>query len=234
MSSIPLPSPPQSVLKTVIVMDYQNVHLTGSLMYFPDDAAHLHLIHPVNFANRLLSVRNGKQEAGRPHAKLLRVEVHRGLPDATVEPRKNAWNIANSISWKLSSPLVEVHTKPLKYEYLRDALGRKCRDVNGKFMIDANSKPQEKGVDVQCALAVVLAAMDPKVDLVILASRDTDLIPALDAAYDLPTTKIETTSWAYSDGRKYAGNLRPTPPRRMWNTALNEVDYVASEDKGSY
>lgn len=80
MSSIPLPSPPRSVLKTVIVIDYQNVCLTGSLMYFSDEAVHLHLIHPLNFANRLLSVRNGKREAGRPKRRGDTIKKHPSVP----------------------------------------------------------------------------------------------------------------------------------------------------------
>lgn len=117
--------------------------LSKSLMYFPDDAVHLHLIHPLNFANLLLTVRNGKQETGRPKAKIFRVEVHRGLPDVSAEPRKSVENCEFRLV-EVVDLLLEVHTKPLNYEYLRDDSVLKHRD-GGKFIVDEKSKAQEKG-----------------------------------------------------------------------------------------
>jgi hypothetical protein len=45
-----------------------------------------------------------------------------------------------------------------------------------------------KGVDVLVALALVREAADPNVGLVILASHDTDLAPALDAGWTTATS----------------------------------------------
>jgi uncharacterized protein (UPF0548 family) len=53
----------------------------------------------------------------------------------------------------------------------------------------------EEGVDVLCALALIREASDPNIDLVILASQDTDLEAALDEALSLGTAKAETASW---------------------------------------
>jgi hypothetical protein len=71
--------------------------------------------------------------------------------------------------------------------------GQPIRDINGhKIPI---GRPKEKGIDGLCALACVREAARPDVDLVVLASRDTDLVPALDEVYD----------FRGADPKRYAG-----------------------------
>jgi len=43
-----------------------------------------------------------------------------------------------------------------------------------------NERAQEKGVDVMLALGMVRCALDATCDRVIIASRDTDLLPAIE------------------------------------------------------
>jgi len=86
-------------------------------------------------------------------------------------------------------PRVTVHHRPLKYTYERDSDGRPLRDGNGRKIATGKS---EMGIDVLCALAVVREARRPDLDLVILASQDSDLEPALDEALNLRSAKIET------------------------------------------
>jgi len=88
--------------------------------------------------------------------------------------------------------------RPLKYEYERGADGRPIRDVNGQRIVVG--APREKGVDVLCALAAVRAAQDSGIELVILASSDTDLAPALDEIRRLGTAK--RCSWRPYDERQ--------------------------------
>ena len=95
-----------------------------------------------------------------------------------------------------------------------------------------------------CALACVREAANPDVDLVVLASRDPDLVPVLDELYDFRGAdparyaKIETVAWfdpqARREGRYAGGNLRPTAPRRIWNTNLDRSCYDASIDRNAY
>ena len=54
---------------------------------------------------------------------------------------------------------------------------------------------REKGVDVLYALALIGLARSGLYDVVVLASRDTDLAPALDSAARATSTKIETAKW---------------------------------------
>ncbi|NMH98748.1 NYN domain-containing protein [Pseudonocardia sp. K10HN5] len=69
--------------------------------------------------------------------------------------------------------------------------GNAVRD--GRFIVKGT--PREKGVDVRCALTFVREARQPDIDLVILASHDSDLDPALDEAAALGMAKVETFCW---------------------------------------
>lgn len=130
----------------------------------------------------------------------------------------------------------------MKYTYQRGADGKAILDVNGKKV--PRGRPKEKGIDVLCALACVREAVHPVVDLVVLASRDTDLVPVLDELYDFRGAepgryaKIETVAWfdqeARREGRYAGGNLRPTAPRKIWNTNLDRSCYDASIDRHIY
>ena len=75
--------------------------------------------------------------------------------------------------------MVHVTHRPLKYYFDRNS-----RRIIGRA---------EKGIDVLCALALVREAQ--KSDLVILASQDTDLMPAVEEAYLFRKGRIETCSW---------------------------------------
>lgn len=102
--------------------------------------------------------------------------------------------------------MTKVIYRPLKYPYLRDLEGARIKDKNGNNLV---GKPEEKGIDVLCALAVVREAQNANIDLVILASQDTDLVPALNEAIAYRSAKIETCSW-YSSGNRSSREIRPT------------------------
>lgn len=69
-------------LRTVIVIDYQNVHLTGHQLFEATRHLPKHetLVDPFLFANRLLQVRKASQRPGHPAAVLDQVLVFRGEP----------------------------------------------------------------------------------------------------------------------------------------------------------
>lgn len=132
--------------------------------------------------------------------------------------------------------------RDLKYSFKTGANGRPIKDIKGKKVPEG--RPREKGIDVLCALACVRESNRPDVDLVILASRDTDLVPALDELYDLRGQDpdrfagIETASWrnasAVAEGNYSGGSLLPTAPRRIWNTNMDRAAYEASVDRNTY
>jgi hypothetical protein len=86
---------------------------------------------------------------------------------------------------------------------------------------------REKGIDVLVALTVVKMATLGMYDVVMLASHDTDLEPALELAVADGQSKIETVGW---EGCRV---LRPSG-KRLWHTALSTADLVHTQDCRSY
>jgi uncharacterized LabA/DUF88 family protein len=221
------------VLQTVVIIDYQNVHLTGHELFAGGQglARHETLVHPLHYANLLIKARNEGQRPGMDHAALAGVLVYRGEPSADHDPDGYRRNRAQKAQWE-RDPRVRVHLRPLKYRYLYDAAGRKATDVHGKPIIDG--PPREKGIDVLCALAVVREARRPGVGAVVLASHDTDLVPALDEAIGQHGARVETASW-YDHGQGGRGRqqLRPTT-HRIWNTRLGATEFTNCRDTHDY
>lgn len=103
--------------------------------------------------------------------------------------------------------------------------------ADGKKVVESKG---EKGIDVLCALAVVRETRRPDVDLVVLASHDSDLEPALDEALGLRSAKIETFSWYDPAQRHRIRQLRPGAGRSIWNTRLGEGEFRNCWDLTDY
>jgi uncharacterized LabA/DUF88 family protein len=84
-----------------------------------------------------------------------------------------------------------------------------------------------KGVDVMLAVHFVRAAIESQADTLILASRDTDLLPALEMAVEFGKAQVETCMW------ENCSRLR-LPKHQLWSTYLTGADYLASKDKRQY
>lgn len=228
------------MLRTSIVIDYQNVHLTARDVFDPRGDRHDSLIHPMQFAKRAIIERNARQREGHPHATCARVVAYRGLHHVDHDWEQNRRCIDQAIQWRRDGVTMEL--RDLKYRYQYGADGRAVLDVNGKKV--PVGRPEEKGIDVLCALACLREAVRPDIDLVILASRDTDLVPVLDELYDLRGSeperyaRIETVAWFNNrwreEGTRTYGNLRPTAPRKIWNTNLDRACFDASRDRIDY
>ncbi len=220
-------------LRTSVVIDYQNLHLTGHGLFETTKCLPKHetLVDPLLFANVLLDARNKGQREGFSAAVLDRVLVFRGEPSPEHDPDGYARNQAQKAHWERDDR-VRVTLRPLKYRYERDAGGRPATDLTGRKILIG--QPQEKGVDVLCALALVREARDPSVDLVILASSDSDLAPALDEVQRLATAKVESFCW-YDAKQRLGFQLHPTTrDRPIWNTRLGEDAFRATWDRSRY
>lgn len=216
-------------LRAAIIMDYQNMHLTGHELfpcarYRPK---HECLIDPLSFAHQVLRLRNANQGAGHAHAVLADIWVFRGEPSAEHDPRDYARSQAQRAHWERDGR-VHVHLRPLKYDLLRDKHGNCIVDQSGKKVVQ---RKQEKGVDVLCALAMVREASRPDIDLVLLASQDSDLQPSIDEAIRLGTAKVETMRWKSPD--RFVNQLRPTHGR-IWNTSVPETAFQNCWDRTNY
>lgn len=228
------------LLRASVIVDYQNVHLTAHDVFNPRGNRHDSLIHPMQFAKRAVIERNSRLRDGHPHARVVRVTAYRGLHHVDHDWEQNRRCIDQASQWEADG--VDVELRDLKYRFEYGADGQPIIDINGKKV--PRGRPVEKGIDVLCALACVREAARSDVDVVILASRDTDLVPALDEVYDFRGrdearyARIETVSWfnprwREEDTRTF-GSLRPSAPRRIWNTNLDRACYEASIDRRDY
>lgn len=223
-------------LRASFIIDYQNVHLTARDVFLPGQDPHTSLIHPVRFANVAIRARNSRQRQGYPHAVVTRVLVYRGLPHVDHDPEQNRRCLAQRADW--ASAGAEVTLRDLKYRHQYGADGRPVQDIHGHKIVIG--KGQEKGIDVLVALACVREARRPDIDVVVLASRDTDLVPVLDEVTDMHSAdragvaQIETVSWHEPGGERNFGSLRPSAPRRIWNTNLDRGCFEASLDRTDY
>ena len=164
-------------------------------------------------------------------AVLTRVEVFSGHPSPEHDSEQYARRLAQKARWE-RDPRVTVTLRPLKYEYARDATGQVVLD--GRSQKRVIGAPREKGIDVLCALAALRLARDPEVDLVILASSDTDLAPVIDEVRRLGTAKIETFCW-WDERRRIGYQIHPSDRARpIWNTRLPESAFHACKDLTSY
>lgn len=227
MTAVPGPPP----LRTSVIVDYQNVHLVGHEA-FPITRhleRHASLIDPLLFSYELIRQRNAAMGPGYSKATLQDVWVYRGLPSSEYDPVDNSRSLAQQHHWERDGR-VHVTLRPLRYRLARDVTGRPLCDVNGNVTI---TEKREKGVDVLCALAVVREAARTGVDVVILASHDSDLEPAIDEARELSRTKIETFRWSSPDDFVY--QLRSGDRSRpIWCTKLDERSFRASWDLTPY
>ncbi len=209
-------------LRTAVVMDYQNMHMSGYELYrreLPRKRLHENLLDPSRFANELLATRNRAQLPGRDQAVLSRVEVYRGLASSIRDSGRNTLTLRQQHAWQ-RDPRVTVRLRPLKYARARAT--------------DPGPRRIEKGIDVSCALALLRLARDPEIDLVILASHDSDLKPALDDAIDMRTAKIETCAWVSPRSGPSFRRLAPTAPRRAWHTRLQLAEFLNAFDPTDY
>ncbi|WP_271404723.1 NYN domain-containing protein [Kocuria palustris] len=183
-------------MRAAVIIDYQNVHLTAWEVFNRAGERHESLIHPRYFADISIQTRNQRQREGYPHAILDRVVAFRGLPHVDYDWEQNRRCLDQAQQWRNDG--AEVELRDLKYKHVLGADGRPILNIHGKK--EAKGRGKEKGIDVLCALTCVREALRPDIDVVMLASRDTDLVPTLDTIVDMHhdhpgIARIETLSW---------------------------------------
>ncbi len=142
------------------------------------------------------------------------VRVYTGQPASTKQPKSYAAHRRQAAAWAKSG--VTVIARPLRYP----------SDW-------PKSPPEQKGVDVQIAIDMVLMAAQDQLDIAILASTDTDLKPALEAFYTLPfeTPKlVEVAAWRKGGFAKRLG----VSGNHLWCHYLDEQAYGPLRDHRDY
>ena len=203
--------------RALVVMDYQNVHLTGHDLFAPNGLPkHESLVHPLHYANQVIGARNhklllpGGNGNGLEPAELAAVEVYQGQPSNKHDPKPYSRSMAHKSEWTRDRR-VKVNYRPLRY-YWDHQVG--------------DYRKQEKGVDVLVALRVVRAAEEGDFDLVILASHDTDLEPALEDATERGSIEVGVATWK--------GGKRLAPRLDIGRIALDAGAFVRSRDRKYY
>ena len=209
-------------LKMAVVVDYQNVHLTAAGLYMPGRPPEEALIDPYRFASQLARARNAMND-DMHQVEVSRVEVFRGLPIPEDDSDAYRRNQAQKAQWTRGHHgVVNVTLRPLKYSWEHiDGVKRPIR-----------SSRQEKGVDVLCALMLVDLARCGLYDVVVLASRDTDLAPALDNAARTGSAKVEAAKWYHPGNSRTFGRIKTE--RRLWTTSMTEQHFLSSLDPIDY
>ena len=207
-------------VRMAVVIDYQNVHLTAAQLFLPGRPIEESLIEPFRFAKQLAKARNSD---GLHEVKVARIEVFRGIPIPDDDPDGYRRNLEQKSQWEHGHQgMVSVTLRPLKYNW----------EWHDGQKTPIRSTRREKGVDVMCALALVRLARSGNYDVVTLASRDTDLAPALDEAHKLQTAKIEASKWYGPSDRRTFGNIKTDA--RIWTTSMKRDRFTASLDPREY
>lgn len=197
---------PQTPDRVTVFVDYQNVYATArSLFHAAADRPQDGHIWPMALGNLIVE--------RRPRPSVLNeVRIYRGLPDSTRQPTLYAVNDRQTAVWTGDSRVV-VFRRALRYP----------ADW-------PQSKPMEKGIDVALAVDLVRLAHQGAYDVAVVFSRDTDLMPALEAVVEMRTERVhlEVATW------KGAGRLRFSNTNLPWCHILDHDDYLAVQDSTDY
>lgn len=195
--------------RVVVFLDWQNVYRRARDAFFLDGDPHTcGQVDPVALA-RLLAARV-------PNGVLQQVRIYRGIPTNKADPKGYAANRRQTAAWKKNSDhLVEIYLRPLQYL--------------------PNLPPREKGIDVQLAIDYVVLAVRGQYDVGILFSNDTDLVPALDAVFDLngsmpPHPRVA----AWSGPNDHPRRITPSGKRSAPCIWLDEAAFNSVADLRDY
>lgn len=195
--------------KVVVLIDWQNTYKQArkafGLEREPDERG---TVSPLGLA-QILAARNKRSRHG-----LVRVEVHRGLPDPRKQRVGNASVLRQRDAWEAEAPgIVEAKLRPLAYN-------------------PDTGDPEEKGVDVAVAVSALEWTITGKADVVVIFSHDSDMLPGIEAISRLyGPDKIETGSWWSRENRYW--NRIPERPN-VTNHPLDEEKFLEIETPVDY
>lgn len=188
-------------------IDYQNLHMSAGEAFAPPGTSPRDtLVHPGLFADEVMAVRDSLGKDGT----LEQIRVYRGQASPTKQKDLAAATEAQASHWS-RDPRVRMHRRTLRYPR------------------DWPTKPaREKGVDVMLAINLVSCALAGDAEVVILVSRDTDLVPALEMVRDVTSTDVEVAGWSGTSRLR----LSTGPP--LWCTYVDGSRYPKTRDRRPY
>lgn len=200
-------------MNVAVYIDWQNIYNAARRAFgLTGEVSEEGQVSPYRIA-QVLAAGNGREANGE----LVRVEIHRGLPNSSKDPVGYGANRRQSVAWMRENEEVVIpRLRPLRYP--------------------ANypdEPPEEKGVDVQLALAAVehTISAPPLCDVAVIFSHDTDLIPVVQTITRLTSDgHVETASWV---SETYSGRLR-VKGARIFHHGLTRDVYEAVRDPVNY
>ena len=202
--------------RVAVFIDYENTRF-GAREVFGDPQRDSHTfghVKPLRLA--LLLKHLGKPVD--PDRELAAVYVYRGRPGPKSGSRAQAASARQFDVWE-SHPLVEVRTRPLRYQPTAWSMGKATA-----------WRAQEKGIDVVMALDIAIGARDDRYDVAVVMSADSDLAPAIEAALDAGK-RVETAMWWSPEHPHRKMRVRG---RRLWNHALDADSFAQVRDDTDY
>lgn len=148
----------------------------------------------------------------RERARLVRVNIHRGLPSNKRDPHGYGAVRRQAQAWISQNPeLVVPRLRPLRY-------------------YGAAAEPREKGVDVDMAVQALRFVLAGECEVAVLFTHDTDLLPAVEAIADLRGGhSVETASWV---AKGFRSRLRIQ--RRIYHHELDRHSFAWVEQRVNF
>jgi uncharacterized LabA/DUF88 family protein len=196
----------------VVFIDYMNVFndarlAFGSPPFGPSDGQ----INPMQFG-RLLAAR---EPLGTTRSReCAEVRVYRGRPDPRKEPRTYSAHMRQCAAWEQAGATVV--TRPLRYPRSWPS-----------------EREEEKGIDVQIAIDMIMMAVTGALDVAVLASTDTDQRPVLEAFSAIPTEPrpvVEVATWR---SESFSKKLQ-VKNVHVWHHFVEEPEFRAIRDTTDY
>lgn len=194
---------------TVVFIDYQNAHHSAHRLWCNHgEPMEKCVIHPVLLAETTAAMRP-------PGADLQGVRVYRGRPNPSKQPTMTSANDKQKLEWE-TDKRCRVIRRPLRYP----------EDWGEPGCIEP---AREKGIDVALAVDLVKMAIAWEFEVGIVFSRDTDLLPALEAIRDLKGPHVEVATWEGSSRLRFSDRQK-----KLWCHMLDEQDFRAVIDRRRY
>ena len=194
--------------RIVLFIDAQNLYHVAREAFFADsDPAYLGQSDPVKLG-RAIATR------GPVPRDLTQVRVYTGRPASSKQPRPYAAHMKQCATWARSGVHVTYRTLRYPRNWPRE-------------------RAEEKGIDVALSVDYVTMAVEGAFDIGVIASTDTDLLPAVEYVFRLAIhggPRAEVMAWSSK-----TGNPRLSiPGARLWCHWFNRNDYDQVGDPTDY
>ncbi|MBI3961961.1 MAG: NYN domain-containing protein [Deinococcus sp.] len=191
--------------RVVLFIDAQNMYQGARRAFFDRFAHYVQGQFDPQALGRLIVDR------GPTTRVLQQVRVYTGRPEATKEHKSYAAHLRQVAAWKAKGVVVIPRT--LRYPATWP-----------------QEKAREKGIDVHLAVDFVTLALEGFYEVGIMASADTDLVPALEYVHRKLGRTVEVVAWRSARAR---GRLSISGAN-IWCHWIDRVGYDAIADPTDY